>query len=221
MVIAIDGALKARGCGTNRRPTSRKFDVGSHLEKHAFVLLAAGNVLGKLRQISSGLQQIWLFLCTLARKITGLLFNGNGERVSMRMKIRATNIIHRRPRRIAALHGDNSAIAHGNALGALICCIANGCAHLEVLVRSGRNNHNRLGTRRKRQRISSGFRVKRFVKRTITERNRFHRGIIVIPRTTVVHTAILAEEDMNLIVCGQAAFGNGKLAKTAIRKPIV
>ena len=145
----------------------------------------------------------------------GLLGNGDLILVSL------SSLVHAGPGGIAALHGDDGAVRHGNLRRALILRAVHAGADLEVLVAGGGRHHHAADIGGQLQRVAVGVLMEGGRQLAGTEGQVLDGGVIVAPAAAQVIAIGAAVHDADLIAGFQSACGHGKAAEALVGKPIV
>ena len=131
------------------------------------------------------------------------------------------SLVHAGPGGIAALHGDDGAVRHGDLRRALILRAVHAGADLEVLVAGGGRHHHAADIGGQLQRVAVGVLVKGGGQLAIAEGQGLDGGVIVIPAAAQVVAKAAGVHDADLVAGLQGACGHGKCGEAFVGKPIV
>ena len=131
------------------------------------------------------------------------------------------SLVHAGPGGIAALHGDDGAVRHGDLRRALILRAAHAGADLEVLIAGGGRHHHAADIGGQLQRVAVGVLIEGGRQLAGTEGQGLDGGVIVAPAAAQVVAVGAAVHDADLIAGFQSACGHGKAAEALVGKPIV
>ena len=145
----------------------------------------------------------------------GLLLHSDGVLLGL------FSLVHAGPGGIAALHGDDGAVRHGDLRRALILRAVHAGADLEVLVAGGGRHHHAADIGGQLQRVAVGVLMEGGRQLAGTEGQGLDGGVIVAPAAAQVVAVGAAVHDADLIAGFQSACGHGKAAEALVGKPIV
>ena len=145
----------------------------------------------------------------------GLLLHSDGVLLGL------FSLVHAGPGGIAALHGDDGAVRHGDLRRALILRAVHAGADLEVLVAGGGRHHHAADIGGQLQRVAVGVLIEGGRQLAGTEGQGLDGGVIVAPAAAQVVAVGAAVHDADLIAGFQSACGHGKAAEALVGKPIV
>ena len=145
----------------------------------------------------------------------GLLGNGDLILVSL------SSLVHAGPGGIAALHGDDGAVRHGNLRRALILRAVHAGADLEVLVAGGGRHHHAADIGGQLQRVAVGVLIEGGRQLAGTEGQVLDGGVIVAPAAAQVIAIGAGVHDADLIAGFQLAGSHGKGGEALVGKPVV
>ena len=129
--------------------------------------------------------------------------------------------VHAGPGGIAALHGDDGAVRHGNLRRALILRAVHAGADLEVLVAGGGRHHHAADIGGQLQRVAVGVLMEGGRQLAGTEGQGLDGGVIVAPAAAQVIAKGAGVHDADLIAALQLAVRHGKFAEACVGKPVV
>ena len=145
----------------------------------------------------------------------GLLLHSDGVLLGL------FSLVHAGPGGIAALHGDDGAVRHGDLRRALVLRAVHAGADLEVLVAGGGRHHHAADIGGQLQRVAVGVLIEGGRQLAGTEGQGLDGGVIVAPAAAQVVAVGAAVHDADLIAGFQSACGHGKAAEALVGKPIV
>ena len=129
--------------------------------------------------------------------------------------------VHAGPGGIAALHGDHSAVCHGDLCRALILRALHTGADLEILVAGGGCHRHAADLGGQLQCVVVGILIKGGIQLAIAESKSLDGGVVVVPASANVLPAILRIHDADLVAVGQRTVSHGKFFKAAVGEPVV
>ena len=142
---------------------------------------------------------------------------GNGDLILVGLSI----FVHAGPGGIAALHGDDGAVRHGNLRRALILRAVHAGADLEVLVAGGGRHHHAADIGGQLQRVAVGVLMEGGRQLAGTEGQGLDGGVIVAPAAAQVIAVGAAVHDADLVAALQLAVRHGKFTEACVGKPVV
>ena len=131
------------------------------------------------------------------------------------------SLVHAGPGGIAALHGDDGAVHHGNLRRALILRAVHAGADLEVLVAGGGRHHHAADIGGQLQRVAVGVLMEGGRQLAGTEGQGLDGGVIVAPAAAQVIAIGAGVHDADLIAGFQLAGSHGKGGEALVGKPVV
>ena len=131
------------------------------------------------------------------------------------------SLVHAGPGGIAALHGDDGAVRHGDLRRTLILRAVHAGADLEVLVAGSGRHHHAADIGGQLQRVAVGVLMEGGRQLAGAEGQGLDGGVIVVPAAAQVIAVGAAVHDADLIAGFQSACGHGKAAEALVCKPIV
>ena len=164
-------------------------------------------------------------ICARRLRADGHLRRGNHRRTgthgdSILLRFFDT-FVHAGPGGIAALHGDHSAVCHGDLCRALILRALHTGADLEILVAGGGCHRHAADLGGQLQCVAVGVLIKGGIQLAIAESKSLDGGIVVVPASANVLPAILRIHDADLVAVGQRTVSHGKFFKAAVGEPVV
>ena len=130
-------------------------------------------------------------------------------------------LIHSGPGGIAALHGDDGAVRHGNLRRALIHGLAHTGADLEILVAGGGRHHHAADIGGQLQRVAVGILIKGRRQLTGAEDKGLDGVVTVVPVAAQVIAAVTGIHDADLVAGGQLAARHGNTVEAHVGEPVV
>ena len=149
--------------------------------------------------------------------------HGGGSRLlhSDGVLLRLFSLVHAGPGGIAALHGDDGAVRHGDLRRALILRAVHAGADLEVLVAGGGRHHHAADIGGQLQRVAVGVLIEGRGQLAGTEGQVLDGGVIVVPAAAQVVAIGTGVHNADLIAGFQLAGSHGKGGEAFFGKPVV
>ena len=130
-------------------------------------------------------------------------------------------LVHAGPGGIAALHGDDGAVRHGDLRRALILRAVHAGADLEVLVAGGGRHHHAADIGGQLQRVAVGVLIEGGRQLAGTEGQGLDGGVTATPAAAQVIAVGAAVHDADLVAALQLAVRHGKFTEACVGKPVV
>ena len=199
--------------------------VDQHVQRgHAVHLVGKVVLLRQIRRHGLLLREA-VEICARRLRADGHLRRGNHRRTgthgdSILLRFFDT-FVHAGPGGIAALHGDHSAVCHGDLCRALILRALHTGADLEILVAGGGCHRHAADLGGQLQCVVVGILIKGGIQLAIAESKSLDGGVVVVPASANILPAILRIHDADLVAVGQRTVSHGKFFKAAVGEPVV
>ena len=129
--------------------------------------------------------------------------------------------VHAGPGGIAALHGDDGAVRHGDLRRALVLRAVHAGADLEVLVAGGGRHHHAADIGGQLQRVAVGVLVEGGRQLAGTEGQGLDGVVAVVPAAAQILAAVAGIHDADLVAALQRAGCHGKGTEAFVGEPVV